>query len=226
MLTESRVRELVDDAVRRLYPSITEAARARIVARFCSTEYCVAFDGELGEGLIPHCLERDKRNNAADYRIVPTPTELLEAESLRMKQLTGDDVSPEERLSIYRRFSTMDEEARIAAAEHLELKPVGAVPEAPVAVSSETKAARKRVIDMTEAEVEAEIALRWGAPPLTGRLASEYRRYRDALIDAERSGPSEADVREVEAAKFLESQRALSPAERIRAHRAAQRVSA
>lgn len=223
MLTEQRVIELVDYEVRRSHPSISAAARERIVDRLKATEYRIMFDSEFAEGMIKSCLEADKRNNASDYRIVPTATELLDAETARLKHLTDANVSPEDRLSIYRRFSTLDEEARIGAGDLLELKPLGAAPAA-VDVSPPPMAAKKRVIDMAEAEVEAEITLRWGPPPQTGRLGSEYNKYRDALIEAEREGPSEADARELETVKFLESQRALSPSERIRAHRVAERV--
>jgi len=224
MLTKKQAAERVSDTLRRLHPSISKAAQALIVERLSATEHQVMLDSDYADGLLLSLIDSDRHKNQADYRPVPTPTELLDAEVARLKELTGDEVSPEEKIVLHRRFGGMNEEARLAASEELGLKPLGA---APVAVDTPApKTARKRVIDMTEAEVEAEITLRWGPPPPTGRLGSQYHKYRDALIEAERSGPSEADVREVETAKFLETQRALSPSERIRAHRAAQRASA
>lgn len=224
MLTESAVKEFVGDVLQRLHPSIAAAAKDRIVARFGAIEHRVSLDSEHRDGLIRALLEVDAKSFPGDYKIVPLPSELLEAEVARQHAL-GIDLDPEAKLSAYRQLERLSEEQRIAKGEEFGIAAQGDVPAAPPAHKPLAPTdAPKRVVDMSESEVEALIASKFGAPPPTGRLGSEFRRYRDALIKAEQSGPDARDLREVEIAKALERQRELSPTARIAAYRAGKRV--
>jgi len=218
MLTENTLREFVEDSLRRAYPAIATEARARIIARHLATEFRVALDSDFRAGLLQSLFTADRAKNPDDWRVVPLPSELLAAESARLEAL-GLPPSPEDRLNLYRQYERLNELERIEAADALNLKPQG---DAPAPVETAAPTSKKRVIDMSAAEVEAEIDRRWGPAPATGRLGSTYRKFRAAMIEAERSGPTPQQVREIETAKQLETQRELSPIERMRAFRAAQ----
>lgn len=220
MIRKERVIELVRDGLTQHHGGIAGSAVEAILSRFGEIEHCVALDTDVERaGLIRAMLENDKTRNPADYRVVPLPSELLAVEVARL-ETSGVVVDPERKLSLHRQLSRLTEEERLAKGEEWGIETKAETLRTSAPTSEDAPLARKRVVDMSELEVEELLTSKYGPAPPTGRLASEYRRLRQALIDAEQNEPNPRDVREVAVAKALEQQRNLSPMERIRAFRA------
>lgn len=224
MLATGRVEEIIKDGLNQHHRNISAAAVASILGRFREIEHQCVLDTDVErDGLVKALLNNDRTRNPDDYRVVPKASELLAAELIKRAE-AGIEVDPDAKISLYRQFERMSDEQRLESAEALNIKPDALASELPSQTSEAH--ARKRVVDMDAHEVEAEISLRWGPPPSTGRLTSDTIKYRKALIAEQQNAPDPRDVREVETAAALQRQRELSPAERISAHRASQRVSA